>query len=60
MKRLPKAFSGNPMVIFIYGNKVANVLWGEEPYAYVIENKQIAENYKKYHKYLWENVAGSL
>jgi len=60
IKILPKEFSGNPNVIFIYGNKVANVLWGENPFAFVIESKEIADNYKEYHKYLWNNVATSL
>lgn len=60
IKFLPKAFSTNPNVIFIWGNKVANVLFEEEFFAFVIESKQITENYKKYHKYLWDNVAKSL
>lgn len=54
---LPKEFSGNPSVIFIYGNKVTNVLWTKDFFAFMIESKEIAENYKRYHKYLWENVA---
>lgn len=56
-KFLPKEFSANPNVIFIYGNKVANVLWTKDFFAFVIESKDIAENYKKYHNYLWNNVA---
>ena len=56
-KVLPKEFSGAPAAIFIYGNKVANVVWGDEFFAFVIENKEIAGNYKKYHAYLWENIA---
>jgi len=55
-KKLPKDFSGSPSVIFIYGNKVANVLWGEEFFAFVIESSEIADNYKRYHKYLWKSV----
>ncbi len=57
IKFLPEEFSVNPLVIFIYGNKVANVLWGPDFFAFVIENREIAENYKKYHKYLWDNIA---
>lgn len=57
VKFLPEEFSGNPNVIFIYGNKMANVLWAEEFFAFVIESKEIAENYKKYHQYLWKKVA---
>jgi len=57
VKFLPKEFSGNPVVIITYGNKVANLSWKEEWFAFVIENKEIAENYKKYHQYLWNKVA---
>ncbi len=56
-KFLPKEFSGNPMVIFIYGNKTANVLWTKEFFAFVIDSKEITENYRRYHTYLWNNVA---
>ncbi len=56
-KFLPEEFSGNPIVILIYGNKVANVSWGEEYFVFVLESKAIAENYKKYFKYLWDKVA---
>ena len=52
IKFLPKEFSVNPAVICIYGNKTANFALGEDFFAFVIENKEIAENYKKYHKYL--------
>ena len=54
---LPKAFSGNPAVICIYGNKTINFLLGEYFFAFIIENKEIAENYKRYHRYLWDKIA---
>ena len=57
VKILPEEFSGNPVVIYIYGNKVAIVSWGEETFSFVIENKEIAENYLRFHKYLWDKVA---
>ena len=57
IKVLPKEFSGSPSVVFIWGDKVANVLFTDEFFAFVIESKEVAENYKKYHKYLWKNVA---
>ena len=60
IKFLPKEFSGNPTVICVYGNKTVNFLFGEDFFAFLIESKQIAENYKKYHKYLWDNMAMSL
>lgn len=57
IKFLPKEFSVNPAVVCIYGNKVVNFSFEKEFFAFVIENKKIAENYKKYHKYLWDKVA---
>jgi len=56
-KFLPEEFSGSPTVIGIYGNKVVNFLFGENLFAFVIESRELAENYKRYHKYLWEKVA---
>jgi HTH-type transcriptional regulator, sugar sensing transcriptional regulator len=52
-KFLPPEFSGNPTVTVIYENKVAQMLLGEEINVFVIESKDLAENYKKYHHYLW-------
>jgi len=57
IKFLPKEFSGNPIAIGIYGNKTVNFLLGEDFFAFLIESKELAENYKIYHKYLWDNVA---
>jgi len=56
-KFLPKEFSGNPTVTVAYGNKVAQMLLGENINVFVIESKELAENYRRYHKYLWDNVA---
>ncbi|MDP2750885.1 MAG: helix-turn-helix domain-containing protein [Nanoarchaeota archaeon] len=57
IKELPKDFSGSPTIIWIYGNKVVHVIWSPEFIAFVMESKDIAENYKKYFNYLWKNVA---
>jgi len=54
---LPREFSGNPAVICVYGIRVVNFLYGKDLFAFVIESKELAENYRQYHKYLWENVA---
>ena len=54
---LPKEFSGNPTFIAVYGNKIVNFIFSNYSFAFVIENKEIAENYKRYHKYIWDNVA---
>lgn len=56
-KFLPPEFSGNPTVTVVYGDKVAQMLLGEEINVFVITNKELAENYKSYHKFLWDKVA---
>lgn len=57
VKFLPDEFSGNPTVIGIYGNKVVNFLLGDQLFAFSIENKELADNYRRYHKYLWDKIA---
>jgi HTH-type transcriptional regulator, sugar sensing transcriptional regulator len=44
----------SPMVIFIFGNKVAQILWSKQSFAFVLESKEIAESYLKYFNYFWE------
>ncbi len=39
------------MVIIIFGNKVAQVLWKDKPFAFVIESQEVAKSYKKYFNY---------
>lgn len=54
---LPKEFSKNPAVICIYGHKVINFTYGKDLFAFVVENQELAENYRSYHRYLWEKAA---
>lgn len=54
-KILPKLLSGIN-VIYIYGDKVANVVWLEKPIAFVIHHKTLSENYRKYFNYLWKTI----
>lgn len=56
LKYLPKELSVNPSVVFIFGDKIANVLWGEEWFAFMIESKEIANSYRKYFNYLWKTA----
>ena len=56
-KFLPPEFSGNPTVTVVCGSKVVQFLYGWSFFAFVIESKELAENYRRYHKYLWDNVA---
>ena len=56
-KFLPNEFSGSPTVTVAYGDKVAQMMLGENINVFVIQSTELAENYKKYHKYLWDKVA---
>jgi predicted transcriptional regulator len=50
---LPKELA-SPMVIIIFGNKVAQVLWTKKSFAFVLESKDIKESFMKYFNYFWE------
>lgn len=43
-----------PMVIIIFGNKVAQILWSEQSFAFVLESSRIKESYMKYFNYFWK------
>ena len=51
---LPKNMS-SPMVILIFGNKVAQILWSEKSFAFVLESKDIKDSFMKYFHYFWED-----
>ncbi len=50
---LPEKYS-SPMVLNIYGNSVAMILWGKNPFAIVIEQNEFAQSYKKYFELMWK------
>ena len=50
---LPKDLS-SPMVIVMYGNKVVQLIWSEQPFAFVLDSKEIHESYMKYFNYFWK------
>lgn len=52
---LPPEF-GSPNVIFIFGNRVVNLFWGENIFAFEIENEDIAKSYLSYFNYLWKTL----
>lgn len=52
-KYLAEKYS-QPMVINVYGDNVAMILWGKNPFALVIEQKEFAIGYKKYFEILWK------
>lgn len=52
--QLPKELN-SPMVIIIFGNKVAQVLYKkEQSFAFVLESQEIKESFMKYFHYFWK------
>jgi len=51
--QLPKDMS-SPMIIFIFGNKVCQILWGKQSFAFVIESEEIKDSFMKYFNYFWK------
>jgi len=47
--------SESPAVTNIYGDKVAIIIWTENPEAIIIENAAVAKAYKSYFDILWKN-----
>lgn len=54
VKYLPKEFD-SPMVIWIFGDKVATVMWDEDMIA-LTQNRKVAEDYRKYFSLLWKTA----
>ena len=52
----PKTYS-TPIHVWIYGDRVVNVFYGEEPIAFMIKSQKIAAGYKKYFNFMWANLA---
>ncbi|MEK6964248.1 MAG: helix-turn-helix domain-containing protein [Nanoarchaeota archaeon] len=50
---LPKNLA-SPLIIVIFGNKVAQVLWSKQPFAFVLESEEIKESFMKYFHYFWK------
>lgn len=50
--QLPHALK-SPLVIIIFGNTVAQVLWRKQSFAFVLESKEIRESFMKYFNYFW-------
>lgn len=46
----------SPAVTNIYGDKIAIIIWTEEPEGIVIENKAAAKAYKSYFDILWKHA----
>ncbi len=45
--------SFNPTPMYVYGNKLSVIIWGNPNYAIIIENKELADAYRKQFNMLW-------
>jgi sugar-specific transcriptional regulator TrmB len=43
-----------PSTINIWHNKVATILWMEQPFAFVIESKEVVKSYRNFFELLWK------
>ncbi|RJQ18209.1 hypothetical protein C4573_00620 [Candidatus Woesearchaeota archaeon] len=50
---LPKTLK-SPMVVGIFGNKVAQILWHDQPFAFVLESEEIKDSFMRYFHYFWK------
>src|SRR3989338_1353313 len=44
-----------PMVIIIFGNKVAQIIWGQQSFAFVLESEKIRKSFMKYFDHFWKD-----
>ena len=42
-----------PMVVWIFGSKVAQVLWQSQSFAFVLESEKVKDSFMKYFNYFW-------
>ena len=54
VRYLPEQFA-SPMVIWVFGNKVAHVLWNKLT-VFLVDNRIIADDYLKYFRMLWKDA----
>ncbi len=50
----------SPTVMWIAGDMVANVIWEDEPVAFVVRNKKIAKAYTQYFEAMWQQESQTL
>ena len=56
VRLLPADWEYSPNVVWIYGNFVTNVVWRDEPVAFVVEDRQVADAYRKYFHLMWKTA----
>ncbi len=56
IRYLPEKYT-SPLAVNIYGNKVALIMWSKEnPFAIVINQKEIADGYRNYFEMMWKSA----
>ncbi len=55
IKYVPSEFNSN-VSTYIFDNKVALVMWVENPLGIIIEDEEVYKSYKNYFEYLWKTA----
>ncbi|MFH1174400.1 MAG: helix-turn-helix domain-containing protein [archaeon] len=55
IRRIPSSVE-SPVTTNIYGDKIAIIIWSEEPEAILIENKKAADAYRDYFNFMWKHA----
>ena len=45
----------SPMVILIFGDKVAQILWSRQSFAFVMQSKESKDSFMRYFHYFWKD-----
>ncbi len=55
IRYLPESFI-TPSTTYIYADKVIIIMWSNEPLAFMIKSKSVADSYKAFFEVLWKNA----
>ena len=55
IKYLPESYI-TPSTTYIYSDKIAIILWSEEPMAFLMRSKQVADSYRSFFNILWKTA----
>lgn len=53
IKYIPKEFTSS-VSTYVYENKIALIMWVEDPVGIIIEHEKVAESYRNYFELLWK------
>ncbi len=45
-----------PIITYVYGDKVAIIVWSESPTAFIVQSKEAAQGYRTYFDLLWKQA----